>query len=192
MPEENDSQGLKIAVAALIALTVILAVTSYFLYSSVSATQARLDYEREAHVTAKRAVTLALRQYDEMRARVGNKAEEFDAAKAEISANFKKVEQRLEILSNAVNAAVQTARQNGAQGPELEDARLNVQKAIASYRNQPHKNYISSLDRLTELMENLAILTTQLSRKYVGVTKSLDGAASAGKGQKDQGPRTKD
>ena len=38
----NDSQGLKIAVAAFVSLTVILAVTSYFLYSSYSQTDAKL------------------------------------------------------------------------------------------------------------------------------------------------------
>jgi hypothetical protein len=192
MSAANESQGLKIAVSAFITLTVILTVTSYFLYSQVSYAQARLDSEREAQIRAKMAATLALRQYDEMRTRVGTKAVEFDAAKEEISANFKMVEERLNILINTVSTAVQTAQQNGAQGAELEDAKLNLQKAIASYRSQPNKNYISSLDRLTELMENLALLTTQLSRNYVGMRKSLDGAASGAKGQNDQGPRTKD
>jgi hypothetical protein len=150
MAAANESQGLKIAVAALIPLTVLLAVTSYFLFSSVSYAQARLDSERDAHVLAKKAATLALSQYDAMRTRIGTKAEEFDAAMAEISANFKTVEERLDNLKNAVNAAAaQTAQQNGAHGPELEDARLNVQKSIASYRSLPNKNYMSSLDRLT-------------------------------------------
>ena len=33
-PAANESQGLKIAVAAFVSLTVILAVTCYFLYSN--------------------------------------------------------------------------------------------------------------------------------------------------------------
>ena len=36
MAAANESQGLKIAVAAFMTLTVILAVTSYFLYSAYS------------------------------------------------------------------------------------------------------------------------------------------------------------
>jgi len=192
MTAANESQGLKIAVAALITLTVILAVTSYFLYANVSNARARLDFEREARAMDKRAAAMAVSQYDAMRTRIGTKAEEFDAAKEEISANFKMVEERLNDLMSAVNSAVQTARQNGAQGPELEDARLKVQNAIASYRIEPNRNYISSLDRLTELTENLARLTTQLSLKYVGVRKSLDGAAGVAEGQKDQAPGTKD
>jgi hypothetical protein len=143
-------------------------------------------------VRAKKLAAVALSQYDEMRTRVGAQAVEFDAAKEEISANFKKVEDRLNNLINAVNAAVQTAQENGAQGAELEDAKLKVQKAFASYRNEPNKNYISSLDRLTELMENLTLLTTQLARDYVAVRKSLEGAGSGAKAQKNQGPTTND
>ena len=86
-------------------------------------------------------------QYDEMRTKIGTKAGEFEPAKEEIAANFKKIDERLNNLTNAVNAAVQKAQQNGAQGPELEDAKQNVQKAIASFRSEPNKTYISSLDR---------------------------------------------
>jgi hypothetical protein len=192
MSAANESQGLKIAVSAFITLTVLLAATSYFLYASIATAEARLEVERDARQLAKRAATLAVSQYDEMRARVGTKAVEFDAAKEEITADFKKVEDRLNDVMRAVNAALRTAEQNGAKGPELEDAKLKVQKAIASYRDEPNKNYISSLGRLTELTENLALLTTQLSLKYVDARKSLEAATSSPKGQKDEGPRTKD
>jgi len=192
MAAANESQGLKIAVAALISLSVILTVTSYFLYSNVSIAEAKLGAERDARRNDKRAAALALSQYDEMRTRIGTKAQEFDPAMKEISANFVKVEERLDNLVNAVNTAVQTAQQNGAQGPELDNVKLNVQRTIASYRSQPNKNFISSLALLTEALENLSLLTTQLSLKYVGVKKTLEEAASAAKGQKDQGPKTKD
>ena len=192
MAEPNESQGLKIAVAAFMTLSVILAVTSYFLYANVAKAEARLESEQDAQIRAKKMTSLALMQYDELRTRIGTKAVEFDAAKEEISANFKKVEDRLENLMSVVNAALQAAQQNGAQGPELEDAKLKVQKAFASYRSEPNKNYISSLERLTELIESLASLTTQLSRNYVGGRKSLEGATSGAKGQKDPGPSTKD
>ncbi len=191
MAAANESQGLKITVAALISLTVILAVTSYFLYTAYSRADARLDLERDAHNRSKHVAALAVRQYDEMRTRIGTKAQEFDPAMKEISANFEKVEARLDNLINAVNTAVQTAQQNGAEGPELEELKLNVQRAIASYRSQSSKNFISSLGLLTEAMENLSLLTTQLSLKYVGVKKSIEEAASVAKGQKDQGPKTK-
>src|ERR1700688_3710429 len=104
MAAANDSQGLKIAVAAFITFTVILGVTSYFLYSSVANAQAKLDSAREAQQLARRAADMALSHYDEMRTRIGTKAQECDAAKQEISANFKKIEERIDNLINAVNA----------------------------------------------------------------------------------------
>jgi hypothetical protein len=191
MAAANESQGLKIAVAAFISLSVILAVTSYFLYANVASAQARLDFERDAHNRARRAADMALSQYDAMRARIGTRAEEFDATKQEISAHFKRVEDRIDNLMNAVNAAVRTAEQNGAQGPELEDTKIKVQTVIASYRSEPNKTYISSVDRLTEAMESLAILTTQLSVEYAALRKSLEGATGVPKGQKEQAPGTK-
>jgi len=185
MAAANESQGLKIAVAAFITMTVILTVTSYWQYSNASSAEARLQSEQEAHKKTKDEAVKWVSQYDEMRTKITSKVGEFDAVKEEISANSKKVEERLNNLINAVNAAVQTAQQNGAQGPELEEAKLNVQKVIASFRSEPNKNYVSSLDRLAELMENLALLTTQLSLNYVGVRKSLEGATTVAKSQVD-------
>ena len=49
MAADNESQGLKIAVAAFITLTVILGVSSYFLYANVASAQAMLDSERDGH-----------------------------------------------------------------------------------------------------------------------------------------------
>jgi hypothetical protein len=127
-----------------------------------------------------------------LRSRIGTHDGRFDAAKEEISANFKKVEERLENLMKTVDGAVQTAQQDGVQGPELQDLKLKVHRAIASYRSEPNKTYISSLNELTDAMENLALLTAQLSRKQVRARKSPDAATGAAKGQTDRGPTTKD
>ena len=47
------------------------------------------------------------------------------------------------------------------------------------------RRYISSLDRLHELMENLSLLTTELSLNYVNLRKSLESATSVAKQQVD-------
>src|SRR5262245_2577793 len=99
MATASESQGLKIAVASFIALTVILTVGFYFLYASMSSAEARLASEQEAHNTTKKGQSLALTQYGDMRARLGTKAEEFDQAKEEITANFKKIDERLTKLT---------------------------------------------------------------------------------------------
>jgi hypothetical protein len=182
MAANNESQGLKIAVAAFISLSVILAVTTYFLYSSVASAQARLESALQAERTDRRALNMVVMQYDELRTRIGTKAADFDAAKEEIVAHFKKVDERLDNLMKTVNRAVQTAEQGGAQGPELEEIKLKVQRAIESHRSEPNKTYIFSLDRLTDAMENLAHLTAQLSLKHGAAKKSPDAAASGAKG----------
>jgi hypothetical protein len=185
MAAANESQGLKIAVAAFITLTVILTVTSYFLYSNGSSAEMKLQAETEAHNKTKSEKSLALTQYNEVRAKLGTKAEDFDPAKEEITASFKKIDERLNNLTNQVTTAVQNAQSGGAQAPELQDAKENVLKAIASFRSEPNKNYIASLDRLTELMESMAMLATQLSVNYVGVRHNLEGATSVAKSQVD-------
>jgi hypothetical protein len=192
MAAANESQGLKIAVAAFISLSVVLALTSYFLYANLATAQARLAVEQDGRSVARRAADVALNQYDDMRMRIGTKAKEYDAAKEEIVAHLKEADERIENLINMINAAVEKAEQNGARGQELEDIKVKVQTVLESYRREPNKTYISSVDKLAEAMESLAILTTQLSLNYAAAKKSLEQARSVPKGQKDQGPAPKD
>jgi hypothetical protein len=184
MAAANESQGLKIAVAAFITLTVILAVSSYFLYSNGASAEARLQDAEEKLSAKAKAMDLAVKQYDDMRAKIGTNKAEAEEAKEEISAHHKKIDQRLDELANQVNAAVQQAQASGAQGPELEEAKQNIARAIASYRTGA-KSYIPSLDRLTELMEGLSMVTTQLSLSYKNVRQSLESATSVAKEQVD-------
>ena len=185
MAAANESQGLKIAVAAFIALTVILTVTSYFLYQAYSSADAKLQSANEEVNKKNQANSLALTQYEEVRNRVGTKAQEHDQTKEEIAAHFKKIDQRLDAMINAVNAAVSKAQAEGAQGTELDETKQKVAQIIASIRAEPNKNYISSIDRIAELMENLALLSTELSLNYVNLRKSLEASTSVAKTQVD-------
>ena len=137
MAAANESQGLKIAVAAFITLTVILAVTSYFLYSNGASAEARLQLAEDNLSKKATAADLALKQFDEMRGKIGTKGTEYEAAKDEIAASHKRIEERLNELTNQVDAAVKRAQAAGAQGPELEEAKANIQRLIASYPPSP-------------------------------------------------------
>ena len=70
-PPANESQGLKIAVAAFVTLTVALAVTSYFLYSAYSRSEAQLESERDKLTKAQKVASDAVNQYDEFRKLAG-------------------------------------------------------------------------------------------------------------------------
>jgi hypothetical protein len=185
MAAANESQGLKIAVAAFITLTVILLVTSYFLYTAYASADAKAASATENETKAKAGQSAALKQFEDMRLKIGTKAEEYDQAKEEVGTHFKKLDEKLNALTTAVNNAVAKAVAAGASGPELEETKNRIQQAINSYRSEPNKNYISSIDRITELMENLSLLTTELSLDYLNVRKSLEAATSVAKQQVD-------
>jgi hypothetical protein len=185
MAAANESQGLKIAVAAFVTLTVILAVTSYFLYSSYSRTEGLLQSETEKASKSQRNASEALNQYEEFRKMVGVRADEFDPAKTEVTTHFTKVDERLGGIANAINAALAKAQGAGAQGQELEEAKQRIQQLVASYRNEPNKNYISSLDRLLELLESTALVDSELAVNYQALRHNLESATSVAKQQID-------
>ena len=60
-----------------------------------------------------------------------------------------------------------------------------MQKAIASLQSEPKKNYISAIDRMSELMDNLSLLTTELSLNYGNVRHNLESATGVAKQQMD-------
>ncbi len=185
MAASNDSQGLKIAVAVFIALSVILAVTSYFLYSNGSAAEARLATQTEKANAAQKAQNIQQAQIEELRNRIGVRTEEADAIKNEIDTHYKRVYERLDALGNKVNTVLQKAQAAGAQQQELQELQDRVRQGIQMFRAENNRNYISSLDRLTEVMENLALLTTQMGVDFVDVRRSLESATNVTKQQVD-------
>jgi hypothetical protein len=185
MAAANESQGLKIAVAVFVTLTVILAVTSYFLYSSYARTEGLLMSETEKASKAESKASEALNRYDKFREIVGARGEEFDAAKGEVDTHFKKVNDRLAGIAASVNAALAKAQGAGAQGAELEEAKQKIQQLVASYSNEPNKNYISALDRLLELLESTALVDSELAVNYLALRHGLESSTSVAKSQID-------
>src|SRR5437773_1437912 len=123
MAAANESQGLKIAVAAFITLSVILSVTSYFLYSAYSSADARFQSTNDELSKQKKATSDVFNQFEDMRTKLGTRATDYEPANEEIKGHLKKMDQRLNELMNQVNAAVQKVEQAGAQGPELADTK---------------------------------------------------------------------
>ncbi len=185
MAAANESQGLKIAVAAFITLTVILTVSSYFLYTNGASAEAKRESAEEALRTKTKAQSDALNQYDTVRNKLGVKASDIDPVNEEINVHQKKIVERLGKLQEDVNAAVQKAQANGAQGPELDEAKQNVQKAIASLQSEPNKTYISALDRTMEVLENMSLLTTEMSLNYLSLRRNLESATGVSKATND-------
>src|SRR5262249_37576144 len=139
---------------------------------------------------AKASQSEILKQFHVMRQSVGTRAEEFDAAKDEIekhltAQNTSKVQERLNNLLNSVGAAINKAKSSGANTTDLQEAQETVQRVVASFRQEPNKTYISSLDRALELMESLSMLSTELSVNYENLRRSLEGATGVAKKEVD-------
>ena len=125
-----------------------------------------------------------LTQYEEMRTKIGTKQPDFDPAKEEISSQFKKTNDRFDKLVESANAVIQKAGTAGA-GPEIQEIRDRIQQIVQSYRSESSKTYSSSLDRITELMENLSLLSTELSANYQDLRQKLESATNVAKQQVD-------
>ena len=76
-------------------------------------------------------------------------------------------------------------QQAGAQPQEMQDLQDKINLAIQSFRGEKNLNHISSLDRLTELMENLSLLTTEMGANYLELRHTLEAATSVTKSQVD-------
>jgi chromosome segregation ATPase len=185
MAAANESQGLKIAVVAFITLSVILSVTSYFLYTAYSSAEAKREATETKNGELTKGQSQLLTQYEEMKSRIGVRAQDYDPAKEEIGTHFTKLSDRLNNLLNAVNAAVQKFQSQGAAGQELQDAKDKIQNLVTSLRTEPNKTYSSSMDRIAELLENLSLLSTAMSLDYVDLRHHLEAATSVSKAQVD-------
>jgi hypothetical protein len=80
MTESDDSPGLKIAVAAFLSLSVILAVTSYFLYADGVQAKARLEQANRRIQEVEQANRSALARLEESKRGAGRDSES-DATK---------------------------------------------------------------------------------------------------------------
>lgn len=176
MAAANESQGLKIAVAAFVSLTVILSVTSYFLYSAYDKAEARRAKAAEDANTAKKAQGEFQNQRDELKKIVGPRADEPEAYLAEIKTEQKKNDEKIVAIAAKVEADVNKAQAAGAQGPELQEAKDTVKKLVQEFQNEPNKNYMSSQNRLVDVFENLSREMTALSVSYVNTKRALEQA----------------
>ncbi len=70
MAADNESQGLKIAVAAFLSLSVILSVAVYFLYSAYSQAEARFAAAMTRNQQLRQAQALLQRQCDELKLQI--------------------------------------------------------------------------------------------------------------------------
>ena len=172
----NESQGLKIAVAAFVSLTVILAVSCYFLYSSYDKALAAEAKAKDGETAARKAQAEFQNERDEYRKAIGTRAEDKEPALAEIKAEQKKADEKIVAIAAKVDALVAKAQQAGASGPELQQSKDNVKRLVQDYQNEPNKNYISTVSRLGDILENVTLELAAVSTGYTQTKRNLEAA----------------
>src|SRR4051812_29726058 len=185
MAAANESQGLKIAVAAFVSLTVILAVTSYFLYSNYDKASQQLTAAEEKMRTAQKTADEATRQYDDMKKQIGSRVEEYEAVKAEIATERKKIDDDLASIGPMVVEMVSKVQAAGGANPALDEVKTNAVNLSTAYASDPNKTFLSSLARVKDLLKNQAKMTAILATNYTELKRSLEAANTVNKQQMD-------
>ncbi|WP_422930729.1 hypothetical protein [Singulisphaera sp. PoT] len=185
MAAANESQGLKIAVAAFVALTVILAVTAYFLYSNYDQASAQLAKAQDELGKSKRAQDTLLTQYEDLAKKIGARTQQAEEVTAEIKAAEKKITDEIASVAPIVNDMVGKVQAAGGASPTLDETKNTAANLIGSYQSEPNKNFIATALRLTELLKNQAKLSATVATSYVDLKRSLESVNVVNKQQLD-------
>ena len=177
MASSNDSQGLKIAVAIFVSLTVILAVTGYFLYSEMAkATEglAKATTELQAERTK---VSTANTSLVEIRDRAGYQNLSDPAAiMQQIDADQQALLESVNGDIAQINEAVARAQQAGANAAEIATIRDNLNNIIRQFTDESSQTptFKASMGLLAAIASNQARLATALAADNVATRRQLE------------------
>ena len=111
MAADEEHQGLKIAVAALVTATVILSVTTYFSFSSSSLASARLQIADARLKAAQDQVARSLQEVDQLRQDLddlertaGSSPAEGAAYKAAVAKHLTRLHERVDDLKRTLSS----------------------------------------------------------------------------------------
>jgi len=185
MAAANESQGLKIAVAVFVALTVLLAVTAYFLYSNYDYASQQLAKAQSDLQNSKRAEDTVARQYEDLAKKIGAKTQQAEEVTAEIKAAEKKITDEIASVAPLVNDLVGKVQAAGGTSPTLEETKNTAANLIGSHQSEPNKSFIATALRLTDLLKNQAKLSSTVAMSYVDLKRSLESVNLVNKQQLD-------
>lgn len=164
MAAANENQGLKIAVAAFVTLTVILAVTTYFGFSQSAENAARLEDAEAAERKASQTANEAVRNLEELQRQAGYpNIQDFAALKAAVSKDQDELKQQLTALNQSVGQMLQQYRAAGGNDQAVQQLGQAVNQTISQIVNEPNWTFLSLQERMTELVSNMTQLNAALT-----------------------------
>ena len=174
MAASNDSQGLKIAVAVFVTLTVVLAVTTYFGYSSYDQAMAKLADAEKKSSDSQRTAAEAINQLTDMKKIAGfEKVEEWTAVKDAVKKDDEKTKARLAEGNGKIKALVEQYKAAGGTQQKVDELSQAADQIIAQIANEPNQSYQARQERMLELLDNIEQLSAYLALDNEELRKSL-------------------
>jgi hypothetical protein len=174
MPAANESQGLKIAVAGLITLAVVLAVATYFAYSSYSDTSAKLAEAVKATADADSKARQAIENLGKLKDRAGyTKASDYTEVEEAIKKDDTRLAEQLAGIQANVQGLIDTYKQAGGNQQKIDELSQASAQLFTQIQSEPNRTFQSSIIRLTELIDNMAQLTTAMAIDNADLRKNL-------------------
>lgn len=188
MASGNDSQGLKIAVAIFVSLTVILAVATYFMYSEYAKSSELLVAAKNEVSQKTQAASQALTDFRNLRDRAGYRDKsDPKAIMDEIGKDQTKLLEKLETAAQEMEQVISKAQEAGASAEEIQTFRGNlaqIRQRLADESSQD-PTLRSTIDTLADIAENQARLTTALAVDNLNLRGRLASVDSVNKSQLD-------
>jgi hypothetical protein len=186
-PAANDNQGLKIATALLAALSVVLAVATYFGFAGASANWERFEQTNKDLGTAKQAANDLQNRLNEIKAVAGyEKASDADLKKT-IDADHEKLVSAVTGINQEVANVYETFRNAaGQQVPQAVDEFANASKTAAErISTSPDKSMLASITGMAELLRNNSKLLGAMAADYASTRKELEAMNQVNKSKVD-------
>ena len=188
MATSNDSQGLKIAVAVFVSLTVILAVTGYFLYSEMAKATEALAKANSELQTARTTVTTASSNLATLRDRAGylNLSDPAAITQA-IDADQQALLDQVNRDIAQINEAIARAQQAGADAAEIATIRDNLNNIVRQFSDESSQNptFKASMQLLASIASNQAGLATALAVDNIATRRQLENADQVNQNELD-------
>lgn len=175
-PAANDNQGLKIAVAVFVALSVLLAVATYFGFSNASYNYEKMEQANKDAQQAKTALATRDREFQELQAIAGYEKADPSAVVTKIKEDRKKLDDEMVRLRGEVEK-VYAEYKNAAgdalpqQADQFADATRTSAEAFVSGQ---FGSLGSANTKMFEILSNQARLMSVLASDYAATRKDLE------------------
>jgi hypothetical protein len=178
-PQANDNQGLKIAVAVFVTLTVFLAVATYFGFSEAGKQSERADQAAKDAQDAKSNQQSTYQLFEKLKEKAGfAKAEDTAVVEQITKKRNEDYKSRIAGIANQMTEAANKVKEAaGAEAtPQIDLYTGQAANIATNFEQSPNPTLDSDIDYLINMMSNEAQLLSAVASHYQLVRKDLEAA----------------